>query len=556
MPRKTHRPIDELESELKSLVEDVWAGPHAEWETDALYYDGEYTVELPEWITKSRKVTPTDPRQTIDHAVDQIITAEPVARRPQVGEKKKARELASTLGTWATHFLRTLNRDAMVPPFKTFGKHLFLYGYAALYGPIWDDAIWPLRPNRQRKDFDEALTRRGEHIKRLFPFRLEVPHPSKILLDPSELKQPTFGYLRTHRYLRSLREEFDKPREQMLGKDWAEVEVYTYWDANQHTVWAGSADDRVLIDEKENPYGFVPFRQAFLGLGRDVGFNEIGAQSSGTGGLTKMAVGFLRFLRSQIRSKALQATALDHMLYRWAFQHILTTEDGEQFTDEYGQGMVMGGLPSPLRDNVIWEDVPNVPGWVFQVASDRRADIEAGTFGDILRGGRPTGVDTASPHFQITAKAKQVFNNPIQQINHVASLVTGDAARLVTVFKDPVTLRGMIGKDRAEVTIDADDLQDNFIFDVDIEASDPIEQSDRLSALFALKQAGQIDSETFVEEMPPILKITQKELKDRLLKQGAIEIALQDPEIQALIKAEVQRRFMDKVAGNGAQALG
>jgi hypothetical protein len=542
--------IDQLSERRRQLAEDVWAGCHKEWDEDALYYDGLYKIDVPEWIDIDRKVVPTTPRQTIDHSVDQIVTSEPLVRRPKVGDDKNAEELAATLGEWGTHLLRTFNRDALLSPGKTFAKHLFLYGYAAAYGPTWDDSVWPLRPDRRRKDFSAAMDKRSNNIKRLFPFRLQVPHPSKILLDPTELKQPSFGFLQTKRFIKNVREEFGKSDEQVPGREFDEIDVYTYFDENQHTVWSERLPDQTLLTEKKNPYGFVPFRQTFLGLGRDVSFTESVDGRKGDA-LASLAVGFLRFLRSQIRAKSLSATAVNHMLWRYAFQHIITSLTDEEFSTKYGQGLVISGVDSP-SSAVVYEQVPNVPAWVFEFERSLDGDIEAGTFSNILRGNRPVGVDTASQHAQITAKAKQVFNNPIQQINHIASLWVGDCARLVTVFKDPVTMRGMIGKHRPEITIDGDDFQDNFNFEVDIEANDPMEQAFVLEGLFALKAAGQLDTDTFVDEMPVgILNISNQELKARLKKATAIEQLLLDPDIIGMQKAEVQRRWAAKMNGGG-----
>jgi hypothetical protein len=111
----------------------------------------------------------------------------------------------------------------------------------------------------------------------------------------------------------------------------------------------------------------------------------------------------------------------------------------------------------------------------------------------------------------------------------------------------------MIGKHRPEITIDGDDFQDNFNFEVDIEANDPMEQAFVLEGLFALKAAGQLDTDTFVDEMPVgILNISNQELKARLKKATAIEQLLLDPDIIGMQKAEVQRRWAAKMNGGGA----
>ena len=539
--------IDYLKEESRQLLNDVWGGTHRNWEEDGDYYEGRITIEVPEWISDNQKIVPASGNNKINKAADQFITSETVVKRPPIGKGESAQKKAEMLSKWATLAARGLNRFSMVPPYKTFGKHLALYGYANKYGPIWDDALWPLNPSKRRKDYDKLMDKRADSLKQIYPFVVQVPHPSKILLDPAEMKQPTFGYLRNRRARKHLWNTYPDKASDLQGRPYDEVDVLTYWSLDQHVVIVDSADHPIIIDEKENPYGFVPFSQAFLGLGRDTEYEDTDALSS-------MCVGFLRRIYSQMRAEALQATSINHLIFRMAFQHVLTSMDAQEFNELYGSQMVIGGLGDDISKAVRWEDVPNVPAWFFQFWGSIKGDIEAGTFGEILGGAKLPGVETASQHAQITSKARQVFNNPIQQINHVASLDVGNMAKLVEVYKDPVTMRGTINGVMNDFTVTGEDFQGNYVFDADIEASDPMEQTARLETLMSLRGApgpygspGAIDYKTFLENMPPMLTTSQDELMERTLAEPGIQQAMGNPQIQAMIFAEVQKMWSEKM---------
>lgn len=538
--------FEDLTDLLVSLEHDVWLSVWREWKEDAKYYDGEQQITVPVWIQDNdHKVVPPSGREKIDHAVDQVVSFEPTVTRWALGDSANAKKRAEKLGKWGTFLLQGFNDEAALPPYKTFAKHMFLYGYANKYGPLWDDNVWPLRPSKRKKDFHSLEAKRKEELKNVFPFRMIVPHPSKILLDPTELKKPTFGFYRDKRFFQQLKNEFGDALESNLNfKPYDRVEVTAYWSADQHVLMGqyGAGDSGIIFQNpKGNPYGFVPFTQAFLGLGRDIGYD-----SGGGDAMAKMAVGFLRAIRSQMRAETLQATAVNHLLYRMAFQHVLTTMDETEFAEKYGNNIVIGSIGGEDISRIVrWEDVPNVPAWVFEFVRQTKMDIEKSTFGEVLQGVRPTGVDTGIQQAQITAKAKQVFVNPIHQINQVASIDVGRTAQLVDVFQDPVTMMGHVKGVRSEETVKPDDFQGNYYFQVDIEASDPVEQAAKMQTGLALLSAGIIDNKTMVEKYLPDIQ-DREQVEERVQIQQMIAPLLQSDIITQQVMAEFQRRMAEQ----------
>lgn len=532
--------LDKLE---KNLVDNIWGDAHKEWITDLNYYNRKILFKLPAYF-KTEKRVPSTARSLINNATSQLITSEPsVGRRPLSGSDPD-KALAGEVGTWAALNLKNLSREAMTPPPKEYAKHLFIYGYSNMYAPTWLDSLWPT--GRRTK-------KRLAKLKGIYPYSTIVPHPSKILLDPSGGKNPPFGIYRTYRLLRDIRDQFGLEDGELPGDDFKRVKTLTFWDKNQYLMTAGG----ILVpgQDKDNPYeGLVPFFQCFAGFGADTAYEGGNTQTS----MADLCVGILRHIRDSLKSEAFISTALDYMMYRWAYQKMYTTEDAEELAEQSAENQIVQVQDVEAQK---WEQPPNVPNWVMAMLGERRADSETGTFNEILRGQRQQGVSTASQHAQMTAKAKQIFITPMQQLNHVWSLWTGHAAKLAAeVYKDPVTMQGRLGPNRLEVTMEPEDFQKNYIFDVDFEASDPMERAADIEtgiALYSLPgPSGLPPGITWQHLMTRYVKLDDVAAMEEALQiDAAVNQQMASPASQQAIAAEVDRMWAGEVGLDGNEPV-
>ena len=546
--------------DVPKLAEDmrksVWGQAHLEWASDQAFFDGNIAdrIVVPAWA-QNRKFMPATAYSKVVNAVAQLITSEPRARRHPLGDGKEAQERANTLSGWGAQVLRGFTRYSTTSPLKEFGKHLFLYGYACLYGPNWDNRLWPDFPKRgARRSSNQAwLNEKAQwerEVSAIFPFQVQVPHPTKVLLDPTAPAVPPWGILPTKRWAQTLKDEFPNivrssshPEEigfshgDLRVERWEPVNVWTYWSEERYIM---VVQDNITIADTENPRGYVPFIQALSGFGSD------SALESNADAVASMAYGILRPIRSALVSEAQIGTGMDEMIWRWAFQHLLVERGAKTIGDAMGEFMV---VETGEGNAVQWEPSPQVPNWVPGLMEDRRRDAEIGTYSQVVRGGKDPGVRTAAMHSQQVSLAKQIFNTPMQRLNHVASILLGNCARLMQVMEAPVTVTGLIEGKSRQARISPDMFQGHYAFDVDMEASDDVQRSIDMERGMALRQMagpdglpGAISWEHFMTRFAGAEDL--HELRAELEQENAIKLAMASPLYQ---QGVMQRAF--EIAG-------
>lgn len=544
MPHYSQPYVMEL---AQSLQDDVWTATHAKWKDNDLYYDLAWKVEAP---GTAQIVHPQKARATINHASDQLITLEPTVSRRPLGKGKEDQELADKLEPWGALVLQRVQRTGIAPPFRSHGKNLMLYGYTASYGPIWPDTEWPMHVERgQRRRTSAAYRReleaRARETHNWSPFSLDVPHPSKFLMDPMGGKQPSFGILRVQRYLKDVMEEY--PEAKLTGRPFSLVTQFVYFSEEQRMVWVTQAavvdrpTEGVVVADGENEYGFVPFLQAYSGFGMDSGSGD--AKEA----VKRLAVGLLDYSKDSLEGGAVVATAITHHIRTLGFLHTFTSENATELANEMARSTVV----QVQREGVWKEEMPSVPPWVLEWYLKTEQDIDMGTYGEILAGQRPAGVTTASQHAQLTAKAKLVFVVPLMQLNDMASLYLGNCGRLLKAYQDSVTLEGMLGKKRQEVTVGWEDFQDNYQFDVNFAGLDPMERAAKLEMGLALRAAAGPDGrpgtgiswQTLVEDYAQLSDVSEE--RKRLDR----EFGMAAPLLQQAILAEVERQWRENYPG-------
>ena len=532
---------------MDSLLNDVWGATHNEWKLDRDYYELEFPVKRGPEV---EKVVPPTARQKVNTFADQLVTSEPTVIRRPIRDTDISRTRAEKLQVAGVLILKNFDKFSLMPPAKAFAKHLGLYGYATIYGPGWDITRWPMhveRNGRRRtnKRYLAEIEERKNKIQSVFPFWITAPHPSKTLLDPQEGKEPTFGIYRERKYAHALQRAYPDNQDLAKIQPYQMLTCRTYWSADQYHMSAGANDgSETELMDCDNPYGFIPFKQALAGYGSD------SAMDTGQIALSKLCAGLLRYVRSALEGEASVKTSLVHYIWRAANQHIFTDGDAVELARLMEDNQV---VPAPGGQTSIWnEAIPAIPGGMAEMMGELRSDVDQGTFGNILHGIRPQGVRTASQHAQIVSKAKQFFHVPMVQLNSIMSLFLGDCGRLLSVFEDEVTLEGTLaGKHRVE-TIKAEDFEDNYTFEVDYEASDPMERAASIETGLQLRSApgpdgqpGAIDWRTFAERFAHLGNIA--EIEERI----AEERGMADPATHQMVMQLVQQMWQEKIASNG-----
>lgn len=541
----------------RSMADDVWAMAHGEWLEDDMFFKGRYAnkIVVPEW-SEGRKFIPATAYAKVVNAVSQLITSEPRADRHAFSDEPKDQAEANRLSTWAGNSLKGFTRFTTGSPLKDFGHNLFEYGYSAMYAPTWNNALWPDFPERNKRRSDnKAWLREKEGWERdvatIFPFNALVPHPTEILIDPTAPAVPPWAIYRTQRTSQSLKDTFldgsDNPdavlkafHHLLPGKSTEKVSLYIYWSEERYvvvgdlnTVDGSIFGNSIVLVDTDNPYGFMPFIHAFAGFGSPSPYGR------SQDWVSDMAYGILRPIRSALLSEAQIATGEDQIVFKIAFEHLFVEERAKEIGDQMGQGIV---VEIGVNNKVVPEQTSQIPPALFALKADRVKDTEIGSGGQsaITRGDRSPGTRTASQHAQQVSLAKQIYNTPMQRLNHVASIMVGNMARLMVVMEAPVSITGEIEGKTSLITVKPEDFKGHFHFDVDMEAADDIQRSIDLQRGLELRNMmgpdglpGGISWEYFMTKFVHVENLEQ--IKAQLDRESILKRAKASPEYQMMV---------------------
>ncbi len=277
------KPTVESVRQMVRHLEGVWSRTHAKWRTIDTYYQQTFRL-WPEGLDRPEWLKPARSRSIIDHAVDHQLAHDPIVSRPPSEDDEEAKRKADRVEPAVKAILDEASLMEPSLTWKQAGKHLLLYGYAVIEDAL-DTQVMQSRRNDIRKgrneddeEFQQRQRVQRNKTKTLMPFRVRAPHPSRVLLDPSE-KEPRVAV--KHGQRRSLDlERITRSRINTSGKfrrgegkvwesegdPFAWVMTDEYWSDCWHAL---VADSQLLFVEK-NTWGFVPFSHAFAGFGQQV----------------------------------------------------------------------------------------------------------------------------------------------------------------------------------------------------------------------------------------------------------------------------------------------
>jgi len=358
----------------------------------------------------------------------------------------------------------------------------------------------------------------------MMPFRTRAPHPSRILLDPTE-KEPRIAV--KHAYRRSIDlEEITKSR--LIGararrgevKKWECGEnpfelimVDEFWSECWHAM---IADSELLFVEK-NTWGFIPYSHAFSGYGQEVtALEEVDP--------TYMAVGVLEPVMPVLKAQAQAVSGRHNALMEATFNPTGTVMDSAELQEQMARGDV---IEMGNRGDVWKMDMPNLPNWMFQSEEWLDRDIEMGTFSRALQGVRETGVSTVGQQAILTTAAGRKFVSPSKQLQHLATQSASHILQWVDVLDLSLRIRGH--------AIDPSMIESDYSILVSFELVDPVMQLQHRELGLREVQQGLKSKETYWSADAKLEDATGEQR--RLLE----DLIRSDPRVQEVMAKAVAR---------------
>jgi len=413
-------------AQAKEFLSRRWGNAHMAFSNIDAFYQAENTI----WPHGSRRAEFKAPyaQEIVDNASDQALAITPKFHREPVGRGESHVDDATKVELAMSALFYDSALKEMYLPWREANSYLMAYGYTVMEAPIY-------MPNRKNPLGDAN------------PFRIQVPHPSSVLMDPDE-KVPSVAIKMTRMTVAELVALSKKKVEQ--GRRFAQVyhpetdygeqanpfqmiETWDFYDANWHIKMLPSA---TMIYAEHNPSGFVPFLHAFTGWGLQPKDNLGDPMYQARGMLTPS-------VQRTIQIKQQGDSARQEVLMRYAYsaKRISRQQDAAEVSQaEAEQGYVFGD-----QDEFGDTNPKELPSWLYRQNGLVDDVLERSTLSRRLGGMREQGIETVGQQAILDTAAGRRFTSPEIQMEHMASLIAQRTLYLIDIIpqlKNGITLHG------------------------------------------------------------------------------------------------------------------
>jgi len=483
----------------------VWNDSREKWIKADRYYERRYDVwkNLPEG-TKRPSWHIATPTAIVDKAVATQLAFKPSARRRSVGGKQEKAEWDDEVETWVVQCLNQAAEYETELQFKLLARHFIMYGYGILKGPIIDYSDQPIDPKKwndeeepRRGETDKEFEKRGKQNKSAwnnwFPFRLQTPHPARILLDPNE-KRPTFGIERVAHYRRDLHLITKQRAELFEGVNvfpledhdpWEIIPTTEWWDFNYQAMSVDTGDsmsmDKDLLFALNNEWGIVPYKHGFAGFGGEpTEMERIDPKHR--------AKSLLETTYETIDRESQRVSGQHNLMLRIAWAKIAA---GQNLTPAEIRIAMQGDIVPLDPSEIGYITSPEVRDWFFRMGDEARDEIESVTFTQDVAGQRQAGVDTVGQQMILREASLNMFSGTSAQMDHIVTHASEDLLRLVdNVLERPIRVRG--------AEIGPREIDGDYQIHVQFERIDPVRQMQEADRALTWFQAGALDLDTLL----------------------------------------------------------
>ena len=533
----TQKPDEEIFNDYSEHMEDVWKEALEDMKVLSSHYTqtseiwSDYYIRNPDVPRNRPNYHSGIEVALIDQAVDSHLAFEPRFVRNPVGASQDAKDRANRLEKG----INVVFQDAFTaaPNFATKenGKQLVLHNYTQL-GVLLDHDMLQKPVRKKGEDKEDFEWREWEFMSRRNtwnPFRLVVPAPGEVLMNPTE-KTPRIAIWRrkikafdldSHSTMKNMQIQ---ARNKAYKKDnnrgfattfdmatydpYDDVEIEEWWSARWHAM---KVKDGALLYVEPNSWGIQPFAHAFGGTAITPAGEDFNVKW---------------WIRQALLYRALptltmhnQATAGHHaMLMRaaWArmgYRHD-ATEGAEQLTGQLLQG----------EETDWWiEKVPQLPGQSFQHKSELESNIERTTYSRMVAGFQAPDVDTATSMVILSENSHRTFRSNVMELEQLYSIAGSNILKLL------YRMHKEYGENYAEIgigenTLNVRDIQDRFYVEAKFEQIDAVVAQQEAQMAMAELDKGLIDKQTYYKtrryEDPSTIE--RGILKDRIYNDPAV----------------------------------
>lgn len=427
-----------------------------------------------------KAVIPRTARRAIDEAVDHVLynpkihmpvrpTESELVTQQQIAEKKR-----KAVTAWWRQVSQRFN------PIGDGRKHLFLDGMIAIRQVPRMDLV----PDVDDPDYRAKLKKLGRNE---FLWDIELLDNTWVFLDPSDHRNPRYGYLSYSMTVEDAREKFPEGESEegklqhAAGYTWRGRTDYTKvnymemwtaptfkddgtWDNGRYKQWI----ETEVVHDDINPFPYVP----------------IAVEDSGYGVVTRGAeiedkfVGLLDFSRSVLIAQARQWSAMEAVAELTAFNPIvarnMTDERLKQLNVAPGEIWSLEGAKNdPTAEDMELAKFPDIPITVPQMIQLTDREVNSSMKTEMLGGSQQKGVGTATQQDSNARNAAAKLSGPLAALERLSAKMTRWMLMdIELVFDAPVTLFGIGAEDASDITLTPREINGYYDCYVELRTSD------------------------------------------------------------------------------------
>ena len=534
----TQKPDEQIFKDYTEHMEDVWK----EALEDMKLLSSHYTQTANIWADYYKR-NPDVPRTRpnyhsglevalVDQAVDSHLAFEPRFVRVPVGGSQASKDKANRLEKGLNNVFQDAFTSAPNFATKENGKQLVLHNYTQLGVLLDHDALQ--KPVRKRgEDKEDFEWREWEFMSRRNtwnPFRLVVPAPGEVLMNPTEKMPPIAIWRRKMKAFDleghcTTKDMQIKARNRIYKKDnktgystqfhmgtydaYDDVEVEEWWTARWHAL---KIKDGEILYVEPNGWGIQPFAHAFGGTAISPAGEDFNVKW---------------WIRQALLYRALptltmhnQATAGHHaLLMRAAWARMGYRNDAAEGAEQLTGQLLQG------EETDWWiEKVPQLPGQSFAHKSELEQSIERATYSRMVAGFQAPNVDTATGMVILSENSHRTFRAAVMEMEQLYSIAGSNILKLL------YRMNKEYGEDYASIgagehTLNVRDIEDSFYIEAKFEQIDAVVAQQEAQMAMTELDKGLIDKQTYYKtrryEDPTT--ITKGIIKDMIYNDPAIQ---------------------------------
>ena len=547
----------------KSDAQRFWGPLHAEQEMDNQYFQLNRPVNAPEEY-KSDIYYPATGNSIVTTLADHVAGDAPQIKVPEANQTLKAGKRSDTLEQCYVAALTRFRDVQRADPIRALVISAGWAGQMISQGPIFDPSVWGEKPTMEKYstdgDYKDAMDEYEARQRTEWPFFWKIHDPRFVFPDPGTHGRK-WVIVACRRNVGDISAQWpswdrridgmtraDKPLEDMFEVEWVE-----YWDPHYRAYIASET----LIDKiRPHRYGKPPFQIRSAGLGKE---------SPGVGLVHEMYRSMLFPVRSPLDAE-IQSASQVRVMYRNTAWTTMLTPEGSGFTKMApGKVVPMRNKDDILATRPVSEYRADVIAGLMAEKEAIGADIEQGTYPNVVRGIKAKGINSGYGQNSLVAQAKVRFGPVVIELQSLLSEFIGDFARCVeNVVAEPLPVWGPLAGGFVDVVLKPEDINGYYYNVVTVNPKLPVDRATEIEVGNLLLQVGAIDMDTYISdfagyEQPGKMRL--RVLRDKIMNSpeftriatvaAAMETGLIDYALDVATRAGVDASAFLQVLGFG-----